>query len=281
MVRYGDYDHAAMSAALEQAFVTRVRRAEELSSFPFCAKDLLCEGTREAILREQAVQQGLELGGSGSLAVGTLFAKRYSVLVMAVISAFSMYDALLHIEEDSVHIKLNGTGGMWYETRLERLVETDTGSQVTLEQEYWFRREKEARLLRDRLQLHLQRMFQAVAKATGASDKVMSSLVAHNVQQLAASMIHDPDICWTNQRLALIEHDMHIWLEQRKENMFGGTFQRFEHGKWQRAPLLIRRYCCLAYQIGDGHHAHSYCNSCPKLDSESRLRQWINKGTLT
>ncbi|PZT52786.1 (2Fe-2S)-binding protein [Paenibacillus silvae] len=276
MTRYAEFDHEAMSDALEQAFATRVRRLDELPGYSFCSKDLLHEGTREAILHEQATQQGLELGGAGSTAVGTLFAKRYSVMIMAVISAFTMYDALLHIEEGGVRIELNGAGGMWYETWLERYVGVDAGANKAAD---FVHREKEVRLLRERLHLHLHRVFQSVADATGASVKVMNSLVAHNVQQLAAHILHDPSIYRNEQRLVLVKHDMNIWLEQQKENIFGSTFQCFEHFNGNDAPLLIRRYCCLAYKIGDGHHAHSYCNSCPKLDSESRLRQWINKGT--
>ncbi|WKL01003.1 hypothetical protein Q0F98_29535 [Paenibacillus amylolyticus] len=43
------------------------------SKYPFRVKDLLNDEKRNSILHEQAVQQGLQLGGKGSVAVGTLF----------------------------------------------------------------------------------------------------------------------------------------------------------------------------------------------------------------
>ncbi|PQP82353.1 hypothetical protein C0Q44_12920 [Paenibacillus sp. PCH8] len=265
MGRYQEHDHSEMSATLERSFVTRIRATGEVSKYPFCVRDLFNEEKRDSILREQALQQGLLLRGEGSVAVGTLFAKRYSVLVMAVISAFSLYDTSLSIAEEDIRFELNGEGGMRYETRLARTCMT--GSEDPAE------RGLEISMLRDRLQLHLEYVFQSVAVATGASYKVMSALVAHNVQQLVMRMIDDRRIWKTERRLAQMKVDQSIWLDRSNDNTFAIRLQRFEHSKWQGPPFLIRRYCCLAYQVGSGSHAHGYCNSCPKLDSEAR---WQN-----
>ncbi|MGQ8871521.1 hypothetical protein [Paenibacillus sp. TSA_86.1] len=260
--------------------MTSIRGANEASIYSFGVRDLLLEEKRDQILYEQAVQQGLELGGTGSVAVGTLFAKRYSVWVMAVISASSLYDTILNIEEDIVRFELNGTGGMRYETQLELGQALDSrrqGPAMEPSSEVLVQRKTEISLLRDRLQLHLNRIFQSIAEATGASIRVMNALVAHNVQQLIAQIIHDSDIWKTQDRLTLIEHDAIIWLEESKDNPFYTRLQRFEHPDWQGAPFLIRRYCCLAYQVNSSSSSHGYCTSCPKLDSETRERMLLKR----
>ncbi|MEK4361118.1 hypothetical protein MKX68_01240 [Paenibacillus sp. FSL M8-0212] len=270
MRRYPRHDYSEMSEALQQFFVTTIRVDCDDSKYPFRVKDLLNDEKRNSILHEQAVQQGLQLGGKGSVAVGTLFAKRYSVFVMSVISAFSLYDTTLSIADDDVWFELNGAGGMRYETSLES---------TFLEGEDPVQRRSESGLLKKRVLLHLEPVLRAVAVATGASDKVMWSLVAHNVQQLYARMINDQSIWKTDQRLAQIKEDQSIWLDRQNDNActFANEQQCFEHSGWQGPPFLIRRYCCLAYQVGSGSHAHAYCNSCPKLDSESRLRKLLQQ----
>ncbi|WP_143781027.1 (2Fe-2S)-binding protein [Paenibacillus amylolyticus] len=259
-----------MSEALQQFFVTTIRVDCDDSKYPFRVKDLLNDEKRNSILHEQAAQQGLQLGGKGSVAVGTLFAKRYSVFVMSVISALSLYDTILSIADDDVRFELNGAGGMRYETRLKSSFLED-GDPV--------QRRSESGLLKKRMLLHLEPVLRAVAVATGASDKVMWSLVAHNVQQLYARMIHDQSIWKTDERLAKIQEDQSIWLDRQNDNActFANELQCFEHSSWQGPPFLIRRYCCLAYQVGSGSHAHGYCDSCPKLDSESRLRKLLQQ----
>ncbi|APO44961.1 hypothetical protein BS614_13705 [Paenibacillus xylanexedens] len=270
MRRYPRHDYSEMSEALQQFFVTTIQATCDDSKYPFHVKDLLNEEKRNLILREQAVQQGLQLGGKGSVAVGTLFAKRYSVFVMSVISAFSLYDTILSIADDDVRFELNGAGGMRYETRLKRTL-LEGGDPV--------QRRSESGLLKKRVLLHLEPVLRAVAVSTGASDKVMWSLVVHNVQQLYVRMINDQSIWKTDERLAKIQADQSLWLDRQNDNActFASELQCFEHSGWQGPPFLIRRYCCLAYQVGSGNHAHAYCNSCPKLDSESRLRKLLQQ----
>lgn len=279
MVRYSGNDHSEMMAVLDTSFVTSVRGDDKTFKYAFGVKDLLHEQKRDLILREQAIQQGLKLGGEGSVAVGTLFAKRYSVWVMAVISACSLYDTLLNIEDDVVRFELNGTGGMRYETRLERSLDNGSGlgigGNVAPTSKVLAQRRTEISMLRDSLQLHVGRIFQSVAAATGASTRVMHALVAHNVQQLLARLIEDHAIWKTDKRLELIKNDTQVWLDESMNNTFSTRFQRFEHPEWQGPSLLIRRYCCLAYQVGSGSSAHGYCNTCPKLDSESRQRMLL------
>lgn len=72
MRRYPRHDYSEMSEALQQFFVTTIQATCDDSKYPFHVKDLLNEEKRNLILREQAVQQGLQLGGKGSVAVGTL-----------------------------------------------------------------------------------------------------------------------------------------------------------------------------------------------------------------
>ncbi|PKQ92834.1 hypothetical protein CXK86_01565 [Paenibacillus sp. BGI2013] len=270
MRHYPIHDYSEMSEVLQQFFVTTIQVDCDDSKYPFRVKDLLNEEKRNLILREQAMQQGLQLGGRGSAAVGTLFAKRYSVFVMSVISAFSLYDTILSVADDDVRFELNGAGGMRYETLLER---------TSLEGEDPVQRRSESGLLKKRVLLHLEPVLRAVAVATRASDKVMWSLVAHNVQQLYARMINDQSIWKTDERLAKIQEDQSLWLDRQNDNActFANELQRFEHSGWQGPPFLLRRYCCLAYLVGDGSHTHGYCDSCPKLDSESRLRKLLQQ----
>ncbi|MEY8744768.1 hypothetical protein AB9M62_36325 [Bacillales bacterium AN1005] len=263
-----DPKHAELVEALQHFFVTKIRSSWETSEYSFTVKDLLDEERRKSFLREQATQQGLKLGGTGSVAVGTLFAKRYSVWVMAVVSAFSLYDTLLRIEDNVVRVELTGSGRMRYESQLE---------QVTVAYADIAKRKSQLSLLKGRMQLHLETIFKGVATDTGASEKVMWALIAHNVQQLYAQMIHDEGIWKTAERLTRIQEDRSVWLAPQgdTESPFASKLKCFEHPKWQGQPLLIRRYCCLAYQVGSGSHAHGYCNSCPKLDSESRMRNLL------
>ncbi|WP_338542908.1 (2Fe-2S)-binding protein [Paenibacillus tundrae] len=263
-----DPKHSELVETLQHFFVTTIRSSWEISEYSFTVKDLLNGEQRRSFLREQATQQGLELGGTGSIAVGTLFAKRYSVWVMAVISAFSLYDTLLRIENDVVRVELTGSGRMRYESQLE---------QVTVAYADLAKRKSQLSMLKGRLQLQLGMILQGVAADTGASEKVMWALIAHNVQQLYAQMIHDEGIWKTAERLTRIQEDRSVWLAPQgdTESPFAMKHKCFEHPKWQGQPFLIRRYCCLAYQVGSGSHAHGYCNSCPKLDSESRLRNLL------
>ncbi|MCG7377178.1 (2Fe-2S)-binding protein [Paenibacillus sp. ACRSA] len=265
-----DPKHSELVETLQHFFVTTIRSSWETSEYSFTVKDLLNGKQRRSFLREQALQQGLELEGTGSVAVGTLFAKRYSVWVMAIISAFSLYDTLLSIEDNVVSLKLTGTGSMRYESQLE---------QVTVAYADITKRRSQLSMLKGRLQLHLETIFKGVAADTGASEKVMWALIAHNVQQLYAQMIYDEGIWKTAERLTRIQEDRSVWLAPQgdTESPFASKLKCFEHPKWQGQPLLIRRYCCLAYQVGSGSHAHGYCNSCPKLDSESRLRNLLQK----
>ncbi|MCM3131643.1 (2Fe-2S)-binding protein [Paenibacillus polysaccharolyticus] len=279
MVLYSGNDHEQMVAVLESSFVTSIRGVDETLKYAFGVSDLLHEEKRELILQEQAIQQGLDHGGTGSVAVGTLFAKRYSVWVMAVIAACTLYDTLLNIKDDVVRFEMNGTGSMRYETRLERSLDNGSGlglgANIAPTSEVLAQRRTEISMLRDRLQLHLGRIFESVAAATGANTRVMHALVAHNVQQLLTRVIEDHAIWKTDKRLELIKHDAHVWLEESTDNTFSTRLQRFEHPEWEGPPLLLRRYCCLAYQVGSGSSAHGYCNTCPKLDSESRWRMLL------
>ncbi|WP_366289191.1 hypothetical protein [Paenibacillus sp. AN1007] len=280
MTHYSGKERSEMLAVLESFFVTSIIEADEASEYAFSVSDLLHEEKRDLILSEQARQQGLELGGAGSIAVGTLFAKRYSVWVMAVISACSLYDTLLNTGEDVIRFELNGTGGMRYETRVERRLhpglELKSGGDMGSSGHFLVQRSTEIRWIRDRLQQHLIRIFQSAAAATGANIRVMNALVAHNVQQLILRMTGDQAIWKTDERLALIHHDAGVWLAPTKENSFAARLQCFEHPEWQGPTFLIRPYCCLAYQVGKGDSAaHGYCSSCPKLDTAERLRMLL------
>ena len=264
-----DSDHLEMTDTLRNFFVTSIGDMREDSLYPFCAKDLLDEEKRMLILHEQAIQQGLKLRGKGAIAVGTLFAKRYSVFVMAVISAFSLYDARLSIVDETVRFELNGSGGMRYKTLLE-----SASLQGSEDPDL---RRIDAEILKDGLKQHLDQLFQSVAEVTGASPKVMWSLVAHNVQQLYIRLMRGQWGWLTERRLNRIEQDRDLWLESSETNPFAIQLQPFEHSKWKGPLLYIRRYCCLAYQVGDGDHSHGYCNSCPKLTPDMRLNNLLQQ----
>lgn len=87
-----------------------------------------------------------------------------------------------------------------------------------LEGEDPVQRRSESGLLKKRVLLHLEPVLRAVAVATRASDKVMWSLVAHNVQQLYARMINDQSIWKTDERLAKIQEDQSLWLDRQNDN---------------------------------------------------------------
>lgn len=72
MVLYSGNDREEMVALLESSFVTSIRGADDSSTYAFAAGDLLHDEKRDLILHQQAIQQGLDQGGTGSVAVGTL-----------------------------------------------------------------------------------------------------------------------------------------------------------------------------------------------------------------
>lgn len=275
------------------------------SSFPFAASDLLDPAGLECLLAIQSAR----LGGPSQRALGTLFAKRYSVFAQAACAAFSLFDARLELDHHRVAIRVADEGAMRYAAQLASGEEPDNcPPRTTLAAGPGFSapassggcdadlaysastdeiaveppvrpsfheagdeaRGAHARSFVQQLLEHLHPVLRAVSMHTGAHLQVMWSLIAHNVFSLYAMLQTEPGYWRNDQRLRLIGADWHALAAVEP---FSEAFHRFEHLRWQGKPVYMRTCCCLAYTLHlDGGRGHGYCGTCPRLRPEERLR---------
>ncbi|NQX67273.1 hypothetical protein HQN90_14220 [Paenibacillus alba] len=247
-----------LTTSLQRYFATSIRGSVD-DLFPYSAAELLDEASRSPILRQQSAQ----LGDPECRVVGTLFAKRYSVFVMGLFAAISLFDTPLAASPEIVRFRVTSAGAMAYETEFEDSPRMST----------WHHEERRVKLVDYVLQLqsHLQHIFAAISASTGASIKVMWSLVSHNLRNLYTRLEADESLWRTTERLRLILADRDVLFEPTSGNVFAVKLHLFEHPEWQGAPLLLRGHCCLAYKIQHGSESHGYCISCPQLRPEERL----------
>jgi|GEM_PF-1312544 len=255
---------------MRRVFVTELREQGQPAAggiYSYRLSDLATPGQREDILSQLCSLQGLDTSRRGRLIAGTLLAKRYSVYAMAVAAAISLCDSLLMVDGTAVRFEPRAEGTLRYETEV-------LDGALPVEPQHIDKRRNEVREHRTRLQEQTGRLLRSVSEATGASEVVMWSLVAHQVQQGYAQLLHRYAPHVSESRLALIRLDREVWLASG-DNRFARRCQPFEHADWQGDPLYLRPYCCLAHQLPTGEHAHGFCNSCPKLRTEERLQQLL------
>ncbi|GBF77098.1 hypothetical protein PA598K_05622 [Paenibacillus sp. 598K] len=271
MALFKPWGGLTLPETMRRLFVTELREPGERAergqgdAYPYRLHDLAAEPQREEILSQLCSLQGLERGRRDRLVAGTLLAKRYSVYAMAVAAAISLYDRLLAVDGAVVRFEPRSEGTLRYETvMLDGTLAVDP---MHLDKRY-----RQVREHRTRLQEQTQHLFDSLSETTGASVKVMWSLVAHQVQQGYALMLERYAPHATESRLALIRQDREAWLASG-DNRFSYRCQPFEHAAYQGEPLYVRPYCCLAHRMTSSDHAHGFCNSCPKLGTEERLQQ--------
>ncbi|WP_235532995.1 hypothetical protein [Paenibacillus sp. Leaf72] len=232
--------------------------AEE--AYPFSAAELLDPAKCSHIMKLQSRQ----LGDPGGIVVGTLFAKRYAVFFMGMLSAVSLFDCLLETSAANVRFRIMNLAAMEYQATL---AVRPWPPVFELEQ-----RKVEVENWTDRLLQHTEKILTAVSSHTGAKVSVMWSLISHYVQKCYAQLEHNTSIWQTEQRLQLIKADRHVLFQKRHGNPLDVSFKEFQHRQYGGASVLLRRYCCLAYRLRrEGQQVHGYCSTCPKISAEERL----------
>ncbi|WP_339253910.1 (2Fe-2S)-binding protein [Paenibacillus sp. FSL P2-0136] len=228
------------------------------NSFPFSTEDLLDEAKLPLIIG----QQSLQLGQPPGIVVGTLFAKRYSVLIMGLAASITLFDTPLSLLPGALRFKLTDAGMMQYEAE-------------TAATDRWFDNSSKIRQAclahyMDRLLAHLRQVLQAVSGYTGAKEKVMWSLIAHNLHNLYGRLHTDKGLWDSEDRGRIISQDYTALLQPEKPDELSMRFKSYEHPKLRGRSLYLRTHCCLAYRIRIGPDAGEYCSTCPKLSPEDR-----------
>ncbi len=245
---------------------TTLRQGEEVR-FPHSVSELMDEKRRPDVLEQQAVL----LGRPESVVVGTLFAKRYSVFCMGLLAAASLYDLRLAASPEAVRFSLTPSGTMAYETTLMT-------SSLLLPVESDEERSEAINEYSAYMQQHVGQLVAAVASHTGASVQIMWSLISHNVQMMYARIEQENAFVQSGRRRELIRLDRAAVFEPKTGNKLAFKLRRFEHAMLQRIePVLVRRYCCLAYKANRRGQSEGYCSTCPKISDEERVRMLAGK----
>jgi ferric iron reductase protein FhuF len=81
-------------------------------------------------------------------------------------------------------------------------------------------------------------------------------------------------------RAAIIEADRNRLLDRTRKavngfarNPLAVRLQQFRHPAYLGPPVVLRKACCLAYQLQEDGHAHGYCATCPSSSAEERIRR--------
>ena len=229
-----------------------------VDTFPYAVSDLLDPVTLRHILAFQSQQ----LGDVTLNVAGTMFAKRYSVLIAGMFAAYTLYDFPISADPSDIRIRPRQGGMMAYRVQAE-WPRPDRTDSVDL-RGHSSNRKAHFAAYAQRIDDHLAAVFEAVNRAAGAHKQVLHSLVVHQVHMMyarleaeAAQREFQPA-----DRMNRIEDDYRA-LNERNNTGFRATFRRIEGGP-SDPPLLMRRYCCQAYRTSIGGKPHGYCESCPK-----------------
>ncbi|WP_405107634.1 hypothetical protein MHH28_27615 [Paenibacillus sp. FSL K6-1217] len=244
---------------MQQHFAVTVTENRS-SSFPYSTDNLLDEAKLPLIIGQQSVQ----LGEPGGIVVGTLFAKRYSVLIMGLAASITLFDTPLSLQPGALRFRLTDAGMMHYEAETaatDKLPGNNPEVRQACLSNYL-----------EHLLAHLRQVFQAVSGYTGAKEKVMWSLVAHNLHDLYGRLDTDRELWDSEDRGRIIGQDYNTLLQPGKPGELSMRFRKVEHPKLQGRPFYLRKHCCLAYRIRIGPDAEEYCSTCPKLSPEERWR---------
>lgn len=254
-----DWDRLSESGELQ---TTNATLADSRTLFPYAAVDLL----DPVILYEVLALQSRQLGDVSSDVTGTLFAKRYSVLIAGMFAAYTLYDVPISADLSDTRIRLEQGGTMAYLVRSDSQFANpaepmDAGRKKSPSSEARSGFSAYAR----RIDEHFSAILDAVSSITHAHNKVLRSLVLHQVHMLYARLQAEaahPDFR-PRGRAALIAADREA-LSRPENAAFHANFRLAKESPPNR-PLLMRRYCCQAYRTSPGGHPHGYCESCPKI----------------
>ncbi len=260
--------------ALDRRFCVSTWQMEEGRStsedYPHSAEDFLIPARLNHILAIQTEQ----LLGAEPLIVGTMFAKRYSVLVMGLLYAASVYDILLPAAPQDAHFRMTHEAEMVY-----RLSPAEVMNALPLEDKGARASELFAyasRLLAE----HIAPVFIAVANSTGAPPAGMWSLLSINIQNLYLSLLLEEGPADARLREGLLRADLQTLLSPELARGHGAKAgplairgKLFSHPAYTGHDFYVRKHCCLAYRLAD---EHGYCTTCPKATIAQRIDK-LNK----
>ncbi len=246
----------SLTALLREHFailLAETNEAEEiLQTFPYAAEDLLDADKLRLLLERQAEQ----LGGVSPDVAGTLFAKRYSVLIAGMFAAYTLGGTMFPVEPSAVRIRPIGGGVMAYAVFKESL--RPRGEQ------------SDASRYIAQIETHSRAVLEAVSAATGANGKVLRSLVVHQVHTLyaclEAELRQEPSL--ETDKAERIRAD-HAAVKGRPGDWFHARLRPIGADA-EGQPLLLRPYCCQAYRTSGSGHAEEYCPTCPKSEGARR-----------
>jgi ferric iron reductase protein FhuF len=247
------------AASLSHYFAITLYNEEQPNpSFSYTAEDLITESSLAHIVEQQAAA----LGQPGLHVTGTLFAKRYSVWVRGALAAWSLFDSPLDLDHSRVGLALADRGIMHYSAKPAFPEQTEDGERE--------RKASTQQYMRS-LEKHLIPVVRAVSLYTGANEKVVWSIIGHNVFSLYASLDSLSEFRLSPERLAIAQEDW-ITLASSAAFLKSARYPLFQHPRWQGPPVYVRKHCCLAHKLD----SHGYCDSCPKLTNEERLNLFIS-----
>lgn len=258
---------------IRERFCISMQRPGE-PAYPFSSGDLLRPEALKPILTAQAEQ----LGHPDSIVTGTLFAKRYSVLAMGLVAAFSLFDCRMDIRLENIRFKVTKEAEMEYQI-LQSPIRLLSAEKVEL------RSIAAADFASDLFLEHINPVFAAISACTGAKLAHMWSLVSHNIQNLFLQLeLQRLSEVGASQRRRLLSADRELLLapllhtpSANFENPLALKLRSFSHETRQDESFYLRRHCCLAYRLSLDGEEHGYCLTCPKATVQERLAKWADE----
>lgn len=254
-----DWDRLRKSGDLQ---VTNAAANDPHSVFPYAAKDLL----DPLVLYEVLARQSRQLGDVSSDVTGTLFAKRYSVLIAGMFAAYTLYDVPISTDLSDTRIRLEQGGRMAYLVRRDpRLASSADAAGCGRARLPSSEARSDFSAYAQRIEEHFRTLLDAVSSITRANKKVLRSLVLHQVHMLYARLQAEAAQPGFKPlgRTSIIAAD-YLALNGPENAAFHASFRQAEESS-PNHPLLLRRYCCQAYRTSLGGKSHGYCESCPKI----------------
>lgn len=253
LLRNDEGDERSSADLLRQHFailLAETNEAEEIfRAFPYAAEDLLDSDKLRPLLEQQAEQ----LGGVSPEIAGTLFAKRYSVLIAGMFAAYTIYGKAFPVELSAVRIRPIGGGVMAYAVFKESLRPRSEQSDSS---DY-----------PKQIETHSRAVLEAVSAAAGANGKVLRSLVVHQVHtlyaHLEAELLREPAL--RTDQAERIRAD-HAAIKGRSGDWFYARLRPIGEDD-EGLPLLLRPYCCQAYRTSVSGRSEDYCPTCPKSEA--------------
>ncbi|WP_161601618.1 (2Fe-2S)-binding protein [Paenibacillus luteus] len=229
--------------------------------YPFTASDLLDPSARSTIFDLQAAQ----LGHPDLQVVGTLFAKRYSVLFTGLIASMDLFDYPLSSSLGDIRLRIIERAAMEYQVipaSAELLPYSDAQERKVKRTEY-----------SDQLRRSTEALFRSVSAHTGVPPKVMWSLITHQLQQYYARLQNARHLEVSEERISLALADQGILMAEGSDNPLAVHLRSLSHPLNSDMKIYVRRYCCMAFRIKQ----HGYCSTCPKLSELERRKMLLGE----